>query len=269
MASSDIVTPDAIGPIRDTNARRVCSLNGISAQTQLVSFRKLRDGLDMTIRELDSQHRRDRMILKARLVTKFTKASCDAFIGMAAGFIKVMLPGAKKPAELIKNAYGAATPLAEAAGTTLAGGTVDWVKTGAASAREGAALVTRHKDAYEILLKTTAVKVEVIHDAINGDHEGVVKTAASYVYDLHTKIAEMLEAERLAAFAEIAKQTFEYNEQIGKAFDEMLESGEQSEEQYRMLKATISSQAKRLSAKIKLLEDFLQSCEPVTPRVLS
>jgi hypothetical protein len=268
MAMPDVYTPDSVGPIRDINARRVCTLSGIAAaQDQLVSFRKLRDGLDMTIRELDGQQREDRMIHKALLVTRFTKATCDAFLGMAAGFAKVLLPkGAGKAAEFVNNVYGTATPIAEAVGTSVAGGTVDLVKTVAATAKQSASFV--ENDGYQIVIKTTAVKAEIINSAMNGDREGVVKTAATYVYDLHAKIGDMMGAKKVAVFAEIAKQTFEYNEQIGKAFDEMLESSERSEEQFRMLKATISSQAKRLSEKINALEEFIQSCEPETPRVL-
>lgn len=262
MAAPSLNTPDAVGPIRDINARRVCGLSGIAtAQRKLVSFRQLRDALNISIRELENEHRKEQRINRVFLVVRFTKATCDAFLGMAAGLSKVILPKrAAAAADLVNKVYTTATPLAEAAGTLAAGGKVDLVKTAATTLKEGASFITDN-EGYAIVIKSTAVKAEVINSAINGDKEGAMKTAASYVYDLHTSLGDMAGHKKVAVFAEMAKQAFEYNEQIGKAFDEILESSLESDEQYRTLKTVISNQARLLSTKIDALEKFIQSCE--------
>src|SRR4051812_43221235 len=128
MANDHLRTPDAVGPIRDPNARRVCNLNGIAIeQEKLISLRKLRDGLDMSIRELEAQRRNEEMVNKAFMVARFTKATCDAFLGVGAALAKGFL-GEKtsKPIEAVEAMYGTATPLAEAASTSLSGGKADW-----------------------------------------------------------------------------------------------------------------------------------------------
>ncbi len=262
MAQSELCSPDSVGPIRDVDARRVCTLNGIAlAREEAVSLRKLRDGLNMTIQELESERQKAQLVNKALLVARFTKASCDAFLAMAGALGKAILPGAAgKQADLVEKVYGTVTPLAAAAGTTVAGGRVDWVQTGAATVKKGVSVVTENKGV-QILTKSTVAKVELINGAMNHDPKSVVKSAVSYLYDLHTTIGEMAGAKRGAAFAKIAKSAFEYHEQIGKAFDEMLDGSMETEERHLALKTTIVTQAKRLSRTIDELEQFITTCE--------
>src|SRR5690242_20521914 len=109
MAQPQLNTPNAVGPIRDRDALRVCSLNGIaSAEQRVTSLRNLREALAMSIQELENQRRKDQIINKGLLVARFSKATCDAFIDMAATLVGILIGGvAAKEAEFIKAAYGA------------------------------------------------------------------------------------------------------------------------------------------------------------------
>src|SRR3954465_13634864 len=93
MPHPNLNTPDAVGPIRNPDARRVCTLSGIAtAQEKIVTLRQLSNGLDISIRELDSQRRAENIAEKALLVARFTKATCDAFLSMGAALSKAFLP---------------------------------------------------------------------------------------------------------------------------------------------------------------------------------
>jgi hypothetical protein len=264
MAGAFVSTPDSVGPIRDRDANRVCDLAGIAAEREkVVTLRQLRDGLDISIRELESQRRKDQIINKALLVAKFTKATCDAFISMAGALGKVVLPkAAGEGVDKFAVGYAAAMPLVEAGATSVAGGKADWVKATTTSVKEGVSLVTDNKGA-ELLTKTTVVKVEIIKGALNSDKEGVIKSGVSYIYDLHTSIAEMTgrKGEVGAAFAKIAKGAFEYNDQIGKAFDEIIDNEQESRERFESLKRNLVRQAQQLSRKIFEMEQFITSCQ--------
>lgn len=264
MAQPYLSTPDTVGPIRDPVARRVCSLAGIAtARQDVISLRQLRTGLDNSILELNSQRKKEKIVNGALLVLQFTKATCDAFISMAGALGKAALP---KPAgeevEKFAAGYAAATPIVDAAATTAAGGKADWVKAGAASVKEGVSAVTDNKVA-EILTKTTVVKVEIVKGALNHDEDGIIKPAVGYVYDLNATVAGMTGKKGAAgeAFAKVAKSAFEYNEQIGKAFDQMIDNDLESMERIDGLKRNFVSLAKRLSKNIDDMEQFIMSCE--------
>ena len=264
MAQPNSITPDAVGPIQDPDARRVCSLAGIeTARQKVFTLRQLRDGLDVSIRELEGQRRKDKIINNALIVARFTKATCDAFISMAGALGKAVLPRlAGDKVEKFAAGYAAVNPLVEAAATSAAGGNAEWAKAGATFVKEGASVVTHNRGA-EILTKSTVVKVEIIKGAMNHDKEGIIKSAVDYTYDLNTTLAEMTgeKGEAGAALAKVAKSAFEYNEQIGKAFDQLIDDDLESQERIHALKRSLLHQAKLLSRKIDEMEQFISSCE--------
>jgi hypothetical protein len=264
MAQPNSFPPDTVGPIQDPDARRVCSLAGLeTARQKVFTLRQLRDGLDISIKDLEAQRRKDKIINTALVVARFTKATCDAFISMAGALGKAVLP---KPAgeevEKFAAGYAAATPLVDAAATSAAGGNADWVKAGTASVKEGVSLVTRNQGA-QLITKSTVVKVEIIKGAMNHDKEGVIKSAVDYTYDLNVTVAEMTgkKGEAGAALAKVAKSAFEYNEQIGKAFDQLIDDDLESRERIHALKSSLVHQAKLLSKKIGEMDQFITSCE--------
>lgn len=264
MAESQFNTPDAIGPIRDRDVYRVCGLSGlVAAKQKVVSLQKLRDGLEISIRDLERQRNREQMLNKGLMVLRFTKATSDAFISIAADLAKVVFGKAVgDEAEAVDAIYGAATPLAEEASSSIAGQKVDWVKAVGDSAKKGVNRVTNN-DGYRILTQTTVVKVEVIRAAMNEDKEGLMKSAGSYLIDLHVAIAESTKkvgAERVAAFVKISKDAFEYNEKVGNAFDELLDGDRETAERYLSLKTSLVHQARRLSRTIAELQSYIADC---------
>jgi hypothetical protein len=66
---------------------------------------------------------------------------------------------------------------------------------------------------------------------------------------------------RIGAFAKIAKKAFEYNEQIGTAFNELFQEDLETNERYFALKKMVLAQAIRLSKSINELEQFIMSCQ--------
>ena len=266
MPPVDLTSPKAKGPIRDPNAERVCGLNGIAAaQQRLVTLRQLRGGLNTSISELEGEHSKEHFVNQAFLVARFTKATCDAFLGMASALAEAVLPKVvSEKAKAINSAYEAATPLAAAVGTKVAGGNVDYTKTLTSSAKGASSFIKN--DGYQLLAQSTVVKVEIIKAAMNGDQKEVVNTAGSYLYDLHTTIAKMERmperSKQAAALAEIAKRAFEYHKALGEAFDGMLDSEEEGDERYIQLRTTLLKQAKMVSAKIAELELYIQSSKP-------
>jgi hypothetical protein len=268
----DLTSPKAQGPIRDRNAERVCGLNGIAAaQQRLVTLRQLRGGLNTSISELENEHRKEHFVNQAFLVARFTKATCDAFLGMASALAEAVLPKAvAAQAKSINSFYETATPLATAASTKVAGGNVGYMKTLTSSAKGASSFIGN--DGYQLLAQSTVVKVEIIKAAMNGDQKGVVKTAGGYLYDLHTTIAKMERmpdrSKQAGALAEIAKRAFEYHNALGEAFDGMLDSEEEGDERYIQLRTNLLKQAKLVSGKIAELELYIQAHKPGTQQSL-
>jgi hypothetical protein len=265
MSSHDLISVDARGPIRAPSAARVCGLHGIAgAQQQLVTLRQLRSGLDTSISELESEHRTAQFAERGLLVARFTKATCDAFLGMASALVEAVLPEAAKGAKSINAAYQAATPLAEAVSAKAVGGSFESGKVLTSSLKGASSLI--RDEGYELLAQSTVVKAEIIREAMNGDGKQIPRTAGNYLLDLHVTIAKMKGMpDRIrhgAAIAEIAKGAFEYHKGVGEAFDEMLNSEEEDNERYIQQKANLLKLAKRVSAKIAELERYVQSCKP-------
>jgi hypothetical protein len=248
--------------IIDPSAARVCNAAGIiKYKKKLVALQELRAGLDITVSELEAQRKKDQIVAKALMVARFTKATCDAFIGMAASLSQVFLPKAvADQADAVNRIYGAASPIVEGAATEAAGGKVDYAQMLATSAARGAPLMTGDKGG-QLLIRSTAVKVEVINAAMNHDNKKVISSAAKYVYDLNVTAVDLAGSKKGAAFARIAKQAFTYNEDIGKAFDELLKDTKENEDRYSSQKATIARTARNLSRTIREFETFIESCQ--------
>src|SRR5450631_488474 len=92
MSQPDVATAEIFGPVKDPNAARVCSLNGIGAtRERLATLQQLLDGIEMSIRELERERKRDQSNDRALLVLRFTKATCDGFIGLASAISTAVL----------------------------------------------------------------------------------------------------------------------------------------------------------------------------------
>lgn len=248
-------------PVVEPNAVRVCNAAGLwKASGQLATFRELRSGLDISLRELESERKRAELVDKALMVARFTRATADAFIAMTAALVKVVTPKAASQTDLISRAYGAASPWADAAGNKIAGNDVDWIDTAATSVRKGAPLMTSNKG-YELAIRSAAVKVEVVNAAMHQDQSKVIRSTALYLVDMNASAAQLAGWGKSAAFLQIGKGVYEYNDKIGKAFDSLIEDEFATASQFNSSKATLLRVGRELSNKIADVENFMASCQ--------
>ncbi len=272
-ASNGRSTVDALSPIRDPEARRVCSLNGIGlAKDKVVSLNALGDSLRLSIREFESDRRTERWVNRGLLVARLTQATSDAFLSMASAMAKAVLPKeAGDKAELVDNVYNFAKPIASTVATVAAGGKVDKGKA-ITDIAKGGVRVFVHNEGYKLAAESTVLPMEVVSSALNRDKRGAIKGTVEFIYDQHTNIFDMLADDEkkggganafkaLSAVMKIAKSGYEYNEKLGEAFDEFLEEDEQSEERLRALKNTMLEQAKRIEAQVSQFQEYIDSCQ--------
>jgi hypothetical protein len=64
------------------------------------------------------------------------------------------------------------------------------------------------------------------------------------------------------AFAQLAKQAFEYNETLGSAFNAAIEADDETLRRHLSLRTNLTIQARRLSGRIDPMEALVQSCAP-------
>lgn len=267
------MTSTNVHTITNPQAQRVCSLAGISvAQKQLVTFEELKKGIDVSLRDLDTQRKSEALVDKAFMVARFTKATCDAFIGMAAEL------SGSKAAKMVKGGYGIASNVAEASATAATGGKVDYGKAatgilkgtaeivgakGPGTALKGAGVTDK---AAEYIVNSTAVKGDLVIGAMNADSKQIKKSAVEYGVELAKYTLDELEKEQAKRFVAIAKEAFDFNENIGDAIDDYYKSRDESIQRYFDLKTTLVRQARQVQKKIDDLKGFLDSCSrPIAP----
>lgn len=260
-------TPDAIGPIRNRGALRVCSLSGLAdAGQKTFRLEQLREGLDRSIRELDNERNWEEGKNKGLLVLRFAKASCDAFINIVDDVF-----GKDGEVRVVGTAYGVLSSAGGAISSSIAGQKVDWLQAGADMAKKGVNGVTANKG-YQIATNTLLLPREIINNAMNQNEEGLIKSVASYVWDLHATLLEIMEDEiqnpsgsKIAGVGakvmKIGNDLFEFYQKVGEAFNELLGNEQETQERYLMFKTTLAHQARQLSKKINDLDDYISSCD--------
>ncbi len=256
------------GPVRDPHARKILAKHGIhGAAQQLITLRQLRQVLQSSMEDLQKEHRKEQIVDNAFLVARITKATCDAFLGMVTAVADVFKLG--KGVKAVNSIYQAATPWAGAASTWAAGGRVDLLKTAASSAKGGSPLAG---EKYELLIKSTAFKAEVLSAALRSEPREILPAARDYLIDAHLTIAQMDRmpelSKRFGALGEVTKQTVEYNKALSEAFDQMLESKEEGDARYLALKAGLLKQAKLVDDKIAELDRHLHTYQAQPARRL-
>ena len=95
---------------------------------------------------------------------------------------------------------------------------------------------------------------------MNQDKKALMKTAASYTYDMHATVADMAGWEKTSAGAKIMKSAFEYNQQLDEALTDMIDVMDESEQRFMGSKNNLLAQGKRISKLIDDLEDCVASC---------
>lgn len=277
MPSTHQRTPNSRGPVRDAEARRICSLSGlVDAKERVATLRELQAALEVSLRELDAQRKRDSVVIKALVLARFTKATCDAFIAMAQALrtmhsVNGKELGPKDLGSLIQDVYGGATTLAEELSQGSTTRQVDLVKSATAISKIGvsAALYKSRQNGQDSSqqdgMKHAATFgffiIELVHAALNGDEDQIVKSSTQYFIDLRAEIFDLAGWKKASALVQIANSAFEYHSQLTKAFEELIDNKSASEEQYTTLKTNLMIQGRRVARTIDELEKFIESCE--------
>jgi hypothetical protein len=244
-------------PIRGAGGARICTLAGIAAaHDSLVELAHLKAGLELSIRDVEAQQRRDLRVSRAFMIVRWTKLTCDAFIGMAA----VFSPGGKK----VKAAYGVADVVTDSASKAATGQQVDYAKAAISAVQKGAGAMpgnTTDQQVAKFLVKTTAIKAEMVANAINAKPSEILKNAGQYAHELTKFTLEALGKAKAAKLTDLAKETFTYHQSIAAMFDDTLSI----EEGIRMTamgqRASLTAQARRIQNQIDRLQAFVADCE--------
>lgn len=247
--------------ITNPNANRVCNLSGLNvARKKRLTFRALKTFVEQSLKEAEAENRRAQFIDSALLVLKSTKATCDAFIGLAADLAS--FAGVEKPAKLVKTSYGVTSVIAETAATEQAGGDPDYAMAAAKLVKEASGFADAPVTEY--LVSSAGIKSQLVISAVNSDVNEVKKSSVDYGIELSKFGLESsgnAGAGKAAKLASIAKTSFDYHEALGKAFDEALKAKEETAGRFAAAKSMFLTQARRLQGKLNELDQFIQSCE--------
>lgn len=251
--------------VTETNARRVCTLAGLqAAEKHRVTLEELKRGLSVSLKEAEADRRSAKFAAKGLLVLKFTKVTCDAFIGLAAD-LSSLVPGAGKGAKAVKDVYGVTSVVAETGGTMAAGGKPDYADAGTRLAAAGSDFAKSAPAGF--VIKNVSIKSELAIAAMNGDKKGVTKSSIDYATELSKFTLDALDKGQASKFVGIAKTTFDYHQALGETFDEALRLQGEAEDRYASQKKQFLDLTRRFQSKIDELEKFIESCEPVEDRV--
>jgi hypothetical protein len=253
MAAAQQSNVTGLRPFRTANGARVCSLAGIQAAKEtLVELGKLRAGLEISIRDLDAQTKRDHTIGRVVMVLQWTKLTCDAFIGMAAA-----LSGSGKG---VKAIYGATDVVADTATKAALGQKVNYATAALDAAKKGASGLPVSKEA-KFLVKSGLIKTEIVVHAINSNPKDLIKAAGDYQYELLKFTLDALDAKKSLKFTEIAKETFTYHTKVAALVDATIRESESTQLSHLSQRMTLTSLARRIERQIDRLQEFVTACE--------
>jgi hypothetical protein len=243
--------------VRDREGNRICSLAGMDlARRDLITLIELDRGIALSLEEAQAAKDKHVVMSKAVMVLRLTKATCDAFIGLAAGLSQVALGKvAAKGAEAVEKAYGAASfgisstqQLQEGKYLDVAIGTVRETKIGG-----------------EVFANSAAFKAELLRDALNDDQRQMFRDAVSYKADLAEIQLEMIGADRAKAMVKIGHALFDFHNEVSDIIDEHFEELDQLD----VGKTSILQVGARIRRQIRELETFIASCEVQLPPALA
>lgn len=117
------------------------------------------------------------------------------------------------------------------------------------------------KDAINFAANFGFFITELVHSALNGDEDQILKNSAQYLVDLRADVADLAGWKKTAGFVRIANSAFEYHNQLTKAFEELIDNRSASEEQYTTLKTNLIIQGRKVARTIEELEKFIESCQ--------
>lgn len=251
MSGPHSSTVTGLRPIK-ADGGRVCSLAGIAqAEDKVVELSKVQAGLDIAIRDLEAQGKKDLTTARVFMVLKWTKLTCDAFIGMAA----VLSSGGDK----VKAAYGVGGVIADSATKAVLGQKVDYGTAGLTAVKEGVGALSNKTLKFGVT--TSVIKIEVVVNAVNSKPDEILKSAAEYTHELLKFTLDALEKESAAKFTDLAKETFTYHQKLAELVEESVTNEQSLKLNQLGQKTTLTSLSRRIQKQIDRLEDFVRTCE--------
>ena len=286
MRSATVNMPRAHGPVKDREASRTCQLAAVgSARQQLATLREIGRGLDISLRDLERQRNTADMYAKGLLVAQFTRATCEAFLGMAAGLAQIAFPeaptrpgqtkslGVAGQAKVVAAAGKGLMKVAETASEAVLGGSADYAGAAAKVVKSAGGVAETILDAkgvnvkgVELLADGAAVKIEVLHAALNDDAKGTLEKLGKYGYTLHFKVLGLAGLKKTKVVGDTLREAFDYSHEIGSAFEQMLNAQDDNRQQYETSKRNLLALGRRLSAKIAELEACINNAEKLEAR---
>ena len=242
-----------------------------SINNKLVTYYDLRQGLKASREEFTRAEKWEDTANAGLMALRWTKASCDAFISMAASASSALLP--KKTADiaaLIKGTYTATAVVAEAGSISFHGGRVDKL-----------ALIRDVKDGmsdvagvvYEDtqLGKVSGIAnlyVNIGIDAVRGDKSTLLIQATAGQFSEIAKLAAELATENkagkltkgYAAVVDIAIAGEKFGKELDAAADAYLDTQSEFASRRRSMHRMLASQLNRIEDRIQELERTLDAC---------
>lgn len=258
-------------------ARRSCSAASVTAMRgKLVTFRDLQKGLQVAKQEFERATKWEDTINAGLMVTRWVRASCDAFLGMTAAAVDSIDPTGKLSAAGKVNAvYKLSVTVAEGAtghhrsrGVFLRDLKDGMVGVGA-EFMQGLNKKTGINP--KRLTELANLETNIMMDMANRDQErlqreavvGHVKLKLGMVRDFAEqsgKASAATAARGLGTAVEILSLADKFERDLEKAGDEYLKEAADIERRRHSIRTTLNTQLTQMNAKIAQLKADIDSC---------
>lgn len=258
------MSSDAVrGVQRQIDGHHACSVANVDAtKAKIVTLEELHKGLEEAIAQLEAEHSRQQWLNKALLVVSFTKASCEAFLGLAeVGASLVLGKTAGTAAKAVKEGYEILAPSAEILSTALLAGQIPKLSSFTALARGAAGKYG--SDGTKILVSTKTIQIDLLTNAFAQDHKAMLGDAAKYGFELSKITAKYGIGDKSETIVSGVQTVVEYHMSLTQIIDQHFELEDTSREVFDNARLNFRMTALRLKKRIAELQKFVDSCPAV------
>ncbi len=247
---------------RSDHISRICLNADVTiTKDKLIRFYDLRKVVRAQLEDLEHQHSIDKIVDGSIAILSLTKATCDAFISLAAALSPKPISSA---ANVVKSVYGIGTAAGDLIGTGMSGGVPDYLGGGLEMAKSAADFLPGSgdvsRDAVKFLGKKTVIEAQMVKAAVTNNPDELKKSSLEFATELGGFTLETLGKEGAKKFLDIGKAAFDYHEGLNKVTDSYFTDVFQTESRYQSLKSILTIQLNQLTKKIRELEENLRDC---------
>jgi hypothetical protein len=249
-------------PSLDHTVTQTCTLHGISIiGGKLTNLRKLEISIQKNLLDLSRVKSHQELMTSALLGLQLTKATCDAFISLAADAADLI--GSGGSAKLVSSGYSAASALATSTTQSMIGQQANWGATAgtiinsAAPSLLKAKLDTKNVSAAASLIKQGTIKTDLLVSAFKNDEAGIKKAAVAYGKSVAQMVATAANS-RLGKVVSVMSTLDTYNTALARAFDEAMANRDSN--MFVGAKRSLEAQLKKIHALIGKFQDQLDRC---------